>query len=224
MDRKLKIWEMALLFGVLCAIMGGMWLDREQTQLANQVIRLHVIANSDSDGDQALKLKVRDGVLAQAEQLYPEGASLEQAAQALERNLAVLAAAGQAVVEQEGAGYPVRAELTRCWFPTKEYDDFALPAGEYTALRVTIGEGAGRNWWCVAYGRGHPDRGAGGIDRPAGHGGGDAHHRGGRGLRAEIQGHRASGGVARAVSELKHHANHRRHPDKGDGMQLFQRL
>ena len=93
MDRKLKIWEMALLFGVLCAIMGGMWLDREQTQLANQVIRLHVIANSDSDGDQALKLKVRDGVLAQAEQLYPEGASLEQAAQALERNLAVLAAA-----------------------------------------------------------------------------------------------------------------------------------
>ena len=94
MDRKLKIWEMALLFGVLCAIMGGMWLDREQTQLANQVIRLHVIANSDSDGDQALKLKVRDGVLAQAEQLYPKGASLEQAAQALERNLAVLAAAG----------------------------------------------------------------------------------------------------------------------------------
>ena len=151
MDRKLKIWEMALLFGVLCAIMGGMWLDREQTQLANQVIRLHVIANSDSDGDQALKLKVRDGVLAQAEQLYPKGASLEQAAQALERNLAVLAAAGQAVVEQEGAGYPVRAELTRCWFPTKEYDGFAPPAGEYTALRVTIGEGAGRNWWCVAY-------------------------------------------------------------------------
>ena len=71
MDRKLKIWEMALLFGVLCAIMGGMWLDREQTQLANQVIRLHVIANSDSDGDQALKLKVRDGVLAQAGQLRP---------------------------------------------------------------------------------------------------------------------------------------------------------
>ena len=135
MDRKLKIWEMALLFGVL----------------ANQVIRLHVIANSDSDGDQALKLKVRDGVLAQAEQLYPEGASLEQASQALERNLAALAAAGQAVVEREGADYPVRAEITRCWFPTKEYEDFALPAGEYTALRVTIGEGEGRNWWCVAY-------------------------------------------------------------------------
>ena len=150
MDRKLKIWEMALLFGVLCAIMGGMWLDREQTRLANQVIRLHVIANSDSDGDQALKLKVRDGVLAQAEQLYPEGASLEQASQALERNLAALAAAGQAVVEREGADYPVRAEITRCWFPTKEYEDFALPAGEYTALRVTIGEGEGRNWWCVA--------------------------------------------------------------------------
>lgn len=151
MDRKLKTWEMALLFGVLCAIMGGMWLDREQTRLAGQVIRLHVIANSDSREDQDLKLKVRDGVLAQAEQLYPEGASLDEAAQALERNLAVLAAAGQAVVEREGADYPVQAELTRCWFPTKEYDDFALPAGEYTALRVTIGEGEGQNWWCVAY-------------------------------------------------------------------------
>jgi len=151
MDRKLKRWEMALLFGVLCAIMGGMWLDREQTRLADQVIRLHVIANSDSEQDQALKLKVRDQVLAQAERLYPEGADLAEASQALERNLAVLAAAGQAAVEQEGADYPVRAELTRCWFPTKEYEDFALPAGEYTALRVTIGEGEGRNWWCVAY-------------------------------------------------------------------------
>lgn len=151
MDRKLKTWEMALLFGVLCAIMGGMWLDREQAQLADQVIRLHVIANSDSSEDQALKLKVRDQVLAQAERLYPQGATLDQAAQALERNLAVLAAAGQSAVEREGADYPVRAELTRCWFPTKEYEDFALPAGEYTALRVTIGEGAGQNWWCVAY-------------------------------------------------------------------------
>ena len=137
MDRKLKIWEMALLFGVLCAIMGGMWLDREQTQLANQVIRLHVIANSDSDGDQALKLKVRDGVLAQAEQLYPEGASLEQAAQALERNLAVLAAAGQAVVAQERAGYralditeEAKAVLAGRPGPSLEAPDFRLPTAQ----------------------------------------------------------------------------------------------
>ena len=81
MDRKLKIWEMALLFGVLCAIMGGMWLDREQTQLANQVIRLHVIANSDSEADQALKLAVRDRVLAQAEGAEGTWVAEETAAQ-----------------------------------------------------------------------------------------------------------------------------------------------
>ena len=121
MDRKLKTWEAALMFGVLIAVVAGSWLGREQQELADSVIRFHVIANSDSDEDQALKLAVRDRVLAQAEEIYPEGATLAE------------------------------AQLTDCWFPTKEYEGFALPAGNYTALRVTIGEGKGQNWWCVAF-------------------------------------------------------------------------
>ena len=151
MDRKLKRWELALMLGVLCALVLGVWLSREQQELADSVIRLHVIANSDSSGDQALKLAVRDQVLAQAEDLYPEGASLEEAQKALEGHLAALAAAGRAVVEEQGYDYPVTAPITPCWFPTQEYEDFALPAGEYTALRIVIGEGEGRNWWCVAF-------------------------------------------------------------------------
>ena len=132
MDRKMKRWELALMCGVLCALALGGWLDREQERLADQVIRLHVIANSDSPEDQALKLEVRDQVLAHAEELYPAGADRTAAAAAIQEHLPELAAAGQRVLEERGC-------------------DFALPAGEYTALRVVIGEGAGQNWWCVAF-------------------------------------------------------------------------
>lgn len=151
MDRKLKRWEAALLCGVLTALLWGTWAGQEQAQLAGQVIRLHVLANSDTQADQELKLAVRDRVLEQAEHLYPQDATLEQARAILEDNLDELAAAGQQVVNEAGKDYPVTARLEECWFPTKEYGDFALPAGEYTALRVVIGEGAGQNWWCVAF-------------------------------------------------------------------------
>lgn len=151
MDRRLKRWELALMAGVLLTLAAGSWLGREQAELADRVIRFHVIANSDSREDQTLKLAVRDRVLTVAEGLYPQNATLEQAQRALEENLTALAAAGQAVVEEQGYRYPVTAQLTRCWFPTKEYQGFALPAGEYNALRVVIGEGEGQNWWCVAF-------------------------------------------------------------------------
>ena len=151
MDRKLKRWELALMFGILVAVVAGSWLTREQQELADSVIRFHVIANSDTEEDQALKLAVRDRVLEEAEGLYPEGATLEQAQAALEGHLNTLAAAGRAVVEEQGYDYPVSARLEDCWFPTKEYEGFALPEGNYTALRVTIGEGKGQNWWCVAF-------------------------------------------------------------------------
>ena len=151
MDRKLKRWELALLFGVLCILAAGSWLGEEQQELADSVIRFHVIANSDSREDQALKLAVRDRVLEQAQAVYPENATLPQARAALEGALDQLAQAGQAVVEEQGYDYQVTARMEQCWFPTKEYDGFAMPAGEYTALRVVIGEGQGQNWWCVAF-------------------------------------------------------------------------
>ena len=130
MDRKLKRWEVALLCGVLAALLWSAWAGQEQAELAGQVIRLHVLANSDSQADQELKLAVRDRVL---------------------EHLDELAAAGQQVVDEAGKDYPVTAQLEECWFPTKKYENFALPAGEYTALRVVIGEGEGQNWWCVAF-------------------------------------------------------------------------
>ena len=151
MDSKLRRWELALMLGVALALILGAWLGGEQRSLADQVVRLHVIANSDSAEDQALKLAVRDGVLSRAEALYPPNATLDQARAALAGHLDELAAAGQAVVDAHGGTDRVTAQLTRCWFPTKTYDGFALPAGEYEALRVVIGEGGGGNWWCVVF-------------------------------------------------------------------------
>lgn len=139
MDRTLKRWELALMFGLLCALLMGAWLGREQQELAGRVIRIHVIANSDSEEDQRLKLAVRDRVLEQARAIYPEGATLEEAEQALRSHLALLAGAGRSAVEEAGQDVPVTAALEECWFPTKEYDGFSLPAGNYTALRVEIG-------------------------------------------------------------------------------------
>ena len=151
MDRKLKRWEISLMAGVLCALALGCWLEGEQQELADRIIRFHVIANSDSPRDQALKLAVRDRVLEEAQSFYPQDASLDEARAALEAHLPQLAAAGQEVTRAQGSPCPVTARLEECWFPTKEYDGFALPAGRYTALRVIIGEGAGQNWWCVAF-------------------------------------------------------------------------
>ena len=151
MSRNIRRWEMALLVGIVLALLWGSWTGQEQRELADSLIRLHVIANSDSEEDQALKLKVRDQVLERAEELYPEGATREEVYTVLENSLEELVAVGRTVVEEQGYDYPISAYLTRSWFPTKEYDDFALPAGNYTALQVVIGEGAGRNWWCVAF-------------------------------------------------------------------------
>ena len=151
LDRTLKRWEIALMLGILCALLGGAWLGEGQAELADRVIRFHVIANSDSETDQALKLQVRDAVLAETERFYPEGADLETARAALQAHLGELAQVGQQVVDDAGYNYPVTTALEKVWFPTKEYDGFALPAGEYTALRIVIGEGAGQNWWCVAF-------------------------------------------------------------------------
>lgn len=151
-DRRLRRWEVALLLGVALAALIGAWLGNQQTALADKVIRLHVIANSDSQADQALKLQVRDRILAEAGDLFAQGESRAQAEATLVARLEDIAVAGAETVGEMGYDYPVTASVEHnVWFPTKEYTDFALPAGEYTALRVVIGEGSGENWWCVVF-------------------------------------------------------------------------
>lgn len=147
---KLRRWEIALLIGTACAMLWASALGSAQDALAEQVVRLHVVANSDSEADQALKLKVRDAVLAEATP-YLDGLDRQEALKTLEAQLPALADAAAKVVGEEGYTYPVTVSLREERCPTKRYDDFALPAGEYMALRVQIGSGGGHNWWCVVF-------------------------------------------------------------------------
>ena len=114
-------------------------------------MRLHVLANSDGEEDQALKLLVRDRVLAQATELLTQAKDRTEAETLLREELPELEALAVRELRANGCAYPVTAELTDTEFPTREYDGFTLPAGDYLALRVVIGEGAGRNWWCVVF-------------------------------------------------------------------------
>lgn len=150
LHHKLKRWELALLIGLACAVLWASALGEGQDALADQVVRLHVVANSDSEADQALKLKVRDAVLGSATP-YLAGLDRQEALKTLEARLSDIADAAAKVVGEEGYGYPVTVSLREERFPTKRYDDFALPAGEYMALRVQLGSGGGHNWWCVVF-------------------------------------------------------------------------
>ena len=150
--HTLRRWELALLLGAALAVLAGGALGAEQSALADKVIRLHVIANSDDPADQDLKLRVRDRILAEAGGLFEQGETREEAEASITAEMGRLAAAGAEAVAEAGYDYPVTASLEEnVWFPTKEYEDFALPAGEYTALRIIIGEGGGQNWWCVVF-------------------------------------------------------------------------
>lgn len=149
--NRLKLIEIALLIGLAVFLASGGLALRAQTQLADRVVRLHVLANSDKEEDQALKLLVRDRVLARATELLTRARDRTEAESLLRAELPELEALAERELRLSGCDYPVTAELTDTEFPTREYDGFTLPAGEYLALRVVIGEGAGRNWWCVVF-------------------------------------------------------------------------
>lgn len=150
-SKMLRRWECALLVLAAALTLFCSWLGGYRECLSGKLLRLHVVANSDSDADQALKLEVRDAVLDCAAGYLENVSDVRAAEQVLGAHLAELAGAGQAVVREKGYDYAVRASLGTSHFPTKTYDGFALPAGDYRALRVTIGAGEGRNWWCVVF-------------------------------------------------------------------------
>jgi len=123
----------------------------ECADIRNEVLRLHVLANSDSEEDQALKLKVRDAVVEHAAGLFDGLSTRQQAETAVQSALGELEQVAQTCVEDAGYSYPVKVELTDMYFTTRTYDTVTLPAGEYDAVRVSIGEAKGQNWWCVVF-------------------------------------------------------------------------
>lgn len=149
--KKLKLIEIALLIGLAVFLASGARALRTQDALAEKVVRLHVLANSDSEEDQALKLRVRDVVLERATELLEQSADRREAEGLLRGSLLEFERIAAEEIQASGYDYPVTAELTDTKFPTREYDGFTLPAGKYLALRIVIGEGGGQNWWCVVF-------------------------------------------------------------------------
>ena len=152
MKKQLVILEKSVLAALLlCCLFTLLGFGRSCEEISSRVIRLHILANSDSEEDQALKLKVRNRLLAEASSLLGETTDKQQAAQQLTQILPDLTRAAQDEIRLQGYDYPVRLEITNMYFSTREYENITLPAGHYDALRVLIGEGAGHNWWCVIF-------------------------------------------------------------------------
>ncbi len=124
-----------------------------EEELYNKILRLHVLANSDSDTDQSLKLKVRDTLLAELERIYAESGvtDIDSAEKAVKESTDRLVKAAEKVISEQGFDYPVTIELCREAYPTKEYESITLPAGTYRSVKVKIGAAEGKNWWCVLF-------------------------------------------------------------------------
>lgn len=118
---------------------------------SDQLIRFHVLANSDSEQDQALKRAVRDAILKDVSPRLAVSQSLDESRQILQKVRPDMESIGRSVVKMWGKDYSVRTEFGHSSFPTKSYGSLVLPAGDYEALRVVIGEGQGSNWWCVLF-------------------------------------------------------------------------
>lgn len=148
LKRALVLLLLLSLFILVSAIS---YVSAVSEDIANSVFRLHVIANSDSAEDQALKLKVRDSLLLYMNNLSKNCSSKEEVIELAKQNQEQLKQIAEKTITENGFSYPVSVEIGISDFPTKTYGDISLPAGTYDALRVKIGDSKGKNWWCVMF-------------------------------------------------------------------------
>ncbi len=146
-----KFWKTVSIFAVVAAVLYMSSVIRDKRQLSEDILRLHVVANSDSAEDQAVKLKVRDAVLKTLEDVTAAAHNKDEAETLLKSKLEELESTANAVLDAEGVKDRASVTLTAEEFPTRIYDTFTLPAGIYDSLRITIGSGEGHNWWCVVF-------------------------------------------------------------------------
>ena len=146
--KRFGIAATCLLLAAVLVCGSVMW---QQQSLADKLIRLHVVANSDSQADQALKLQVRDRILEELTPLCTAISSRDEMVQLLQQQRSRLQLLAEQTLRQNGCGDCVTVSLQEEEFPTRVYDSFALPAGQYLSVRVCIGEAAGHNWWCVCF-------------------------------------------------------------------------
>lgn len=146
-NKSLRAWEIAALMALSLALCAGTWAQSRQQSISSALVRLHVIAVSDAAEEQEIKLEVRDAVLAYLTPALENAENQQQARQIITENLEGIAEAAGAAAQ----GRQVSVTLSRESYPTREYEGFTLPAGRYESLRVILGEGEGKNWWCVVF-------------------------------------------------------------------------
>lgn len=144
---KFKTWETSMLLALCLSLLAGTWAQTKQEDISSSLIRLHVIAVSDEEEEQALKLRVRDEVLNCISPKLENAGSVSEAKDIVRANLGNIRRAAEGKAE----GRKVTVSLSREYYPTRHYNSFSLPAGEYSSLRVILGEGKGHNWWCVVF-------------------------------------------------------------------------
>lgn len=147
--KKMVKRLMVLFLLVGCFLLGGLLMDKNT--LRQELIRLHVVAASDSVEDQAVKLQVRDAVMASLKQALSDATDIEQAKAYIQAHLPQIEAAARSVLQKMGLEETVTVRFLEETFSTRDYDTFSLPSGVYESLRITIGEGSGKNWWCVLF-------------------------------------------------------------------------
>ncbi len=144
--------ELSVFFGLLCAVaLSFAQFEAACDDLRTNVLRLHIIANSDSKEDQALKLLVRDRILEETTNVFEGKTKLEQAEIAVRENLSRIEKTVCEVLAENGAAYQGCVTIGNAYFETREYEQFTLPAGNYRSLIVKLGKAEGKNWWCVVF-------------------------------------------------------------------------
>lgn len=125
--------------------------EKFQKNLASKIVRFHVIANSDTEEDQNLKLKVKDAVVTYTEKILRDSESLEETCKIIDSHTNEIIKIADNVIEENGYNYKVTIEYENCYFPAKTYGDITFPPGYYNSYNIRIGDSKGKNWWCVLY-------------------------------------------------------------------------
>ncbi|MBE6786267.1 MAG: stage II sporulation protein R [Ruminococcaceae bacterium] len=149
--KFLKIELAALIAFIICITLSTYKLDDECDGIREGLLRLHVIAASDSEYDQQIKLELRDLLLLKGKDIFSDSATKAEAAKKLSEGISLIQTEADRFLESKSYPYRATVSLGKSYFPTRVYDSFTLPAGTYDALKVTIGSGEGRNWWCVMF-------------------------------------------------------------------------
>jgi stage II sporulation protein R len=145
------IIALIMLLILLAWIVSSRYAKDVNAGLSQNLVRLHVIANSDSQEDQALKLQVRDAIIQYMKSELSNSKDIKQTISIINADLSKIEEVSREVIKNNNSSYSVKASLGNYPFPTKTYGDITLPAGDYQALRVVIGKGEGKNWWCVLF-------------------------------------------------------------------------